>query len=75
MPFNLCQERNAIQNKVNLALSALSEKSRRAHLLCSEKGAEAQAAFAALRQEHALLQERVTTLKECLELHKEWHGC
>jgi hypothetical protein len=68
-----CPERDELEKQLNEALRELSEASRHASNLARENGVALQ--FVAIQAQHDILTERIRVLRECLHLHKDWHGC
>jgi hypothetical protein len=75
MPLVVCQERDELEKHINALLRRLSENSTRAADIAQRTGPESSAVFNALHNADSLLRERLETLKYCLQLHKDCHGC
>lgn len=73
MTLPACPERDELERRINRAVRELSEGSRAASKLARAEAAAER--FTAIHSQHDLLTERVRVLRECLHLHKDWHGC
>ncbi len=68
-----CPERDELDRRLNETLCELSETSRQASDLARQNGVALK--FVAIQAQHDILAERIRVLRECLHLHKDWHGC
>jgi hypothetical protein len=75
MVLVVCRERDELEKQINAQLRLMSENSTKAAKLAHHPEPETEAQFRSLHNEDALLKERIETLKYCLQLHKDWHGC
>jgi hypothetical protein len=70
-----CPERDYLEKRIGAALHELAGRSRAAAAAAEKKGPEGERNFAELRKQHDILSERLSVLRDCLHLHKDWHGC
>jgi hypothetical protein len=75
MPLVVCQERDELEKHIHALIRQLSENSTKAAHLAQRQGPESSIEFNALHNADSLLRERLETLKYCLHLHKDYHGC
>jgi hypothetical protein len=75
MPLAICRERDELEKRINSLLRLLLENSRKGADLAQHHAPDANPQFMALHNADTLLRERLATLKDCLELHKDLHGC
>jgi hypothetical protein len=82
MPLSFCRERDELERQINAVLRQISANSTEASRIArdavdesEEAHAKSHASFIALHNADSLLKERLDTLKQCLELHKDCHGC
>jgi hypothetical protein len=75
MPLSVCRERDELEKQINALLRQVSENSRKASHLAQDSSPGTDAEFKSLHNEDTLLKERCETLKYCLQLHKDTHGC
>jgi hypothetical protein len=75
MTLAFCRERDELEKRMSALLRSLSENSSKAAKLARKPGPETSQEFASLHNADTLLRERLETLKSCLELHRDCHGC
>ena len=75
MPTPMCHERDELERRINAVLRQLATNANAASNLARKAQPENAHEFDALHKEDILLKERLQTLKDCLLLHKDWHGC
>jgi hypothetical protein len=71
----VCRERDELEKEINALLRLMSENSTTAGRLAQHPKPETEAQFRSLHNEDTLLRERIDSLKYCLQLHKDCHGC
>jgi hypothetical protein len=74
MPRATCHERDELERRINLALHQLTENTRSASNLAKQNPADPRD-FSLLQNQNAVLAEQLRVLRDCLQLHKDWHGC
>jgi hypothetical protein len=75
MPLAFCRERDELEKQINSLIRLVSENSTKAADLALHPGPETDPQFQSLHNEDVLLRTRLETLKYCLQLHKDCHGC
>jgi hypothetical protein len=72
VPITRCREREQLEREIHKVVRQLSHNANEA-LKLAGKGDHS--IFDRLREDHAILSERLRVLEECLGLHKDLHGC
>jgi hypothetical protein len=76
MQLPACRERDELEKQIGELLRVLSENSTKASDLAKgDKPSAVVTEFAAIHHEDTLLRDRLETLKYCVQLHKDCHGC
>jgi hypothetical protein len=75
MPLAVCHERDELEREISASLRAMSRNSRTASEIAQQSGPQTDVQFKSLHNEDIVLRERIETLKYCLQLHKDCHGC
>jgi hypothetical protein len=70
-----CRERDEMEMRINALLRELSDSSRKASELAKHPGSDADFLFSSLHSSDNAIRARLETLKFCLRLHKDCHGC
>jgi hypothetical protein len=70
-----CPERDHLERQISVAVHELADQSRAAAAVADGEETVGDRKFAELRRQHDILTERRTVLRDCLRLHKDWHGC
>jgi hypothetical protein len=70
-----CAERNELEKIISACLRSLTGNSKKAVGMASAPPKNASAKFRALEIEHAEQKARLEALRECLRIHRDWHGC
>jgi hypothetical protein len=75
MKLVFCRERDELEKRIAASLRLLSENSTKAAALAKKPTRESHLEFSALHSQDTRLRDEVKTLKDCLQLHKDCHGC